>query len=74
MNVNSLEFVKINDLFWLWLSINDLDQDAIKSPERAAAFGFYVAKNAANLVDQYDVREFIQLQLDSDSMFGEMQK
>lgn len=74
MNVNSLEFVKINELFWLWLSINDLGQDAIKDPVRAAAFGFYVAKNAANIVDQWDVREFIELQLDSKDMFGEMQK
>lgn len=74
MNVNSVEFNKLNDLFWLWLSINDLDQGAIKNPVKAAAFGFYVAKNAANLIDQWDVKEFIELQLDSDSMFGEMQR
>lgn len=75
MDVNSVEFNKLNDLFWLWLAMNDLDQDAIKDPVRAAVFGFYAAKNAVGyLIDQWDIRDFIQLQLDSDSMFGEMQR
>ena len=75
MDVNSVEFNKLNDLFWMWLSMNDLDQNAIKDPVRAAAFGFYAAKNVVGyLIDQWDIRDFIQLQLDSDSMFGEMQK
>ena len=45
MKVDSIEFEKLNDLFWKWLCINDLDQNVISDPERMAAFGFYVAQN-----------------------------
>ena len=75
MKVDSIEFEKLNDLFWRWLSINDLDQNVISDPERMAAFGFYVAQNEkAGLIDEWDVREFVRLQIDSNDMFGEMQR
>ena len=75
MKVDSIEFEKLNDLFWKWLCINDLDQNVITDPERMAAFGFYVAQNEkSGLIDEWDVREFIRLQIDSNDMFGEMQR
>ncbi len=71
MNVSDKTFDQLNRLFWDWLSINDLDEKSIIDPVRAAAFGFYVAHNSnPEEIDQWDVREFIQIQLDSDSLFG----
>ena len=75
MKVDSIEFEKLNDLFWRWLCINDLDQNVISDPERMAAFGFFVAQNEkSGLIDGWDVREFVRLQIDSNDMFGEMQR
>lgn len=71
MNVNDKNYDELNKLFWTWLSINDLDENAIKDPVRAAAFGFYVAKNSdIQDIDQWDVRGFIELQIDTVDLFG----
>lgn len=71
MNVNDKTYETLTDLFYIWLSINDLDENAIKDPVRAAAFGFYVARNTdPEEIDQWDVREFIGLQLDTNELFG----
>jgi hypothetical protein len=71
MNVNNKNYDELTDLFYTWLSINDLDEYAIVDPERAAAFGFYVAKNSdIRDIDQWDIRGYIQLQLNTNELFG----
>ncbi len=71
MNVNDKNYDELTRLFYDWLSINDLDENSIKDPVRAAAFGWYVAKNSdIQDIDQWDVRGFIELQLDTNELFG----
>lgn len=61
MNINGLEYIKLNNLFYKWISDNDLDKYALLDPMRAAAFGFYAARYLGNLVDEWDVRLFVEL-------------
>ena len=73
MNVESEKFEMINHLFWMWITELDLNERSILDPVRAAAFGFYVARNSKGL-DEWDVREFMELQIDCLSMFDQVQK
>lgn len=71
MNVNDKNYDELTRLFYTWLSINDLDEYAIADPVRAAAFGWYVAKNSDSQdIDSWDVRSYIELQLDTNELFG----
>ena len=74
MKVDSIEFEKIDEFYWQWILENDLDQFAIQDPVRAAYFGACAGQQLRNIVDPWDVREYVELQLDSLAMFSEMQR
>lgn len=74
MNVNSIEFKKIDDFYWQWVLENDLDNHAILDPIRAAYFGACAGQQLRNIVDPWSIREYVELQLDSLAMFSEMQR
>ena len=61
MNMNSLVYHKLNDLFYNWMSINDLDEFALMDPVRSAHFAAYAMDNARNLVDCWDIRNFVEM-------------
>jgi len=74
MNVDSIEFEKIDDFYWQWILDNDLDRFALSDPVRAAYFGACAMGQLRNIVDPMDIREYVELQLDSLKLFSEMQR
>ena len=74
MNVDSIEFKKIDDFYWKWVLKNDLDNHAIQDPIRAAYFAACAMQKLSNIADPWSIREYVELQIDSLAMFSEMQR